>query len=378
MILCPICSGECRGHAGTLAYDDDALFEFADIATFSKLPVRTGLQPKEIAEFAGSTWIVKHDPIDVAHASLNEWMTMQLVSAAGFETAEYGLSFIESGKDRRAALFVKHFDFLGDFTQHLVSGLQLVHESPTYAYRIESVLEDSTPEEFNIVYDSMLREMTLFEAVDIFNEAGVTNMDEVFKFYVAAELLNHNDCHLGNIGFVRNLETGEFRVSPVYDVGNFGVYDEARTILPTANDAHNLDRVALELLAKKCGVGDWELVVEGMADKITAAMPDIIKAARNTAWIHKIHLPEHRDLRGPGDLDDFLEKYETTARKAIMDLLNRTLDSKRRCTKFGKFGAELAGGTISLGFTQPLLQNELSAYRKGLCNSPTSRKKKKI
>lgn len=378
MISCPLCAGECRGHAGTLAYDDDALFEFADITTFSKLPVRTGLQPKEIAEFGNSTWIVKHDPINVAHASLNEWMTMQLIRAAGFETAEYGLSFLESDGNKRAALFVKHFDFLDDFTQQLVSGLQLVHESPTYAYRIESVLEGSTPEEYNVVFDSMLREMTLFEAVDVFKEAGVTNMGEVFKFYVAAELLNHSDCHLGNIGFIHNLETHRYSVSPVYDIGNFGAYDEPRTILPTASDAHNMDHDALELLARECGVDGWELVVEDMADKITAVLPDILNAARNTAWIHEIHLPGHCDLRGPADLDEFLEKYETTARTAIMDLLNRTLQPKQHCTKFGIFDAELAGGSFSLGFTQYTLHNELSTFRKDFCNSPIQRKRKKI
>lgn len=307
------------------SYDEDLLFEFADITTFSRLPVRTGLQPKEIAEFDGSTWMVKHDPLNVSFATLNEWMTMQLMRAAGFETSDYGLGFIECAGKKRAAIFVKYFDLLEDFTQQLVSGIQLVHESPTVAYRIESVLEKSTKEEFNIVLDSMLGELTLFDAINVFGEAGVINLEEVFRFYVAAEMLNHSDCHLGNIGFVRNLETGEYRVSPVYDVGNFGPYDEARTILPTASHGHFLDRDNLKELARKCGVTNWEDIVDRMADDFQNALPDVLKQARSTSWMCETYMQVGSDLRGPADFDEFLEKYETTLRSSIAKVINSAL-----------------------------------------------------
>lgn len=345
MISCPLCQGLCKGHAGRPAQDKDCLLEFADSDVFSRSTIRSGMQPKEMARIENEMWIIKHDRMNVAHASLNEWMSMQLMRCMDFECAEYGLSWLEHEDTKRAALSVKYFDLLNDSKKQLVSGLQVLRESPDFACRVETLMESTDPEEFEVVYESEMISLTLFEAVEIMKNAGVTEMSDVFKFYVAADLLNHTDCHLGNVGFIRDLETGAFEVSPVYDVGNFGVYSDVRTILPTSSVAADFNHAEIEKFAKLCGVADWENVVLDMAANIRSTLPLVCGSVRNTPWLKDIKLPPSATLRGPVDLDTFLVSYQETIDKSVDSFLSQTV-GKTQFLKFGGFGAENAGGII--------------------------------
>ncbi len=345
MISCPLCNGVCRGHAGQPAHGDDALLEFADSSIFSKLPVRGGLQPKEIAHIDGDLWIVKHDRVGIAHASLNEWLSMQLMKKAGFDIADYGLSHIQYEEHNRAALFVRYFDFMGDFSKQLISGLSLLRESPSFAYKIESLVDGPDKDEFDYAFDVEVETLTLFDAINVFKEAGVEDLDNVFKFYIAADLLNHTDCHLGNIGFIRDLKTGLTRFSPVYDVGNFGAYGDARTILSTSSETYDLDGEALQKLGRKCGVLDWQSIVSTMIKKIRRALPESLQAAQALPWLRDIEIPETKNLRGPSDLDEFFDVYSGSVSRSL-DCLESNLQISDQNSKFGSFSAEFAGAIV--------------------------------
>jgi hypothetical protein len=212
-----------------------------------------------------------------------------------------------------------------------------------YATGVFSSVPDK--DEFDYAFDVEVETLTLFGAINVFKEAGVEDMDNVFKFYIAADLLNHTDCHLGNIGFIRDLKTGLTKFSPVYDVGNFGAYGDARTILSTSSETYDLDGEALQKLGRKCGVLDWQSIVSTMIKKIRRALPESLQAAQALPWLRDIEIPETKNLRGPSDLDEFFDVYSGSVSRSL-DCLESNLQISDQNSKFGSFSAEFAGAIV--------------------------------
>lgn len=316
MISCPICKSVCRGHS---CETDSGVFKFQNTSVTKLQQSRDGLQPKVFLELQdGSRWMAKYDRFEIAYPLLNEWMTMRLVRAAGFECSDYGLAQLVSGSTSRAALLVKVFD-LKD-SEQLLSGLQLLKDSPTFAYKVESILETTDPEEFEAAFHGAMMNMLLVEAVKVFYDSDVADMQNVFRFFVMAEALNHTDCHLGNIGFIYNRETNKLTVSSIYDVGNFGVYGESRDVLRASETTINPDCRVYTELARICSVDDWEHVIRDLLQKLKVALPEVIREAKQTTWINDLAVPDTSGLREYSNLSKFFTKYSQTLEESLASI----------------------------------------------------------
>lgn len=321
MIACVLCGTECSGHhAQPTSFGSHLQLRPAPGFAFEDLK-RDGMQPKDSVRLDdGSNWMVKYDAEEYAHIAVNEWLTMDLVKSAGFDCAEYGLTQLADERTLQVALTVEYFDILKDPNKVLISGLNLLDGSETFISSVQSMLSTDDPEEFTIVSNSHMQDLTMLDAVDIFNEAGVNNMPEVFKFFVMAEVLNHSDCHLGNVGFIRDTQTGGLSFSPVYDVNNFAVYKANRIVLRANEHQSDLDSDTLARMAEKCGVSNWETVVAEMLENIQKQLPISVHEAASTTWLYSSEYSQKDKENGPSTLTDFLSSFRDTIEHSIKSL----------------------------------------------------------
>ena len=329
MLICPICNNVCRGHLGEKV---DNIIRFKESPSLQLEISRDGLQPKGFIELNdGSKWMAKYDRFEIALPNLNEWMTMQLVKAAGFHCEDYGLALLKDGNTPRTALLVRKFAFKSG--EDLVSGLDLLHRSAAFCDKARNSMETDSPEEYRVAFHANMMELKLLEVIDIFSEVDVDDLEGVFRFFVMSEALNHTDCHLGNVGFTYTHSVDHYKVAPVYDVSNFGVYKESRDVLRASENLISPDYQLYKEMAERCGVDSWEAEIQKMLSSFKLALPSVLQAVEQTTWLREVSVPDVPKLRGPRSLEQFLEQYQETLERSFASIETELASAPQHFTK---------------------------------------------
>ncbi len=169
---------------------------------FDAGPSMGGARPKAVIEADGRQWLAKFampgDPYSIPQV---EYATLLLAREAGLSVPPIRLEHIGAA---RPVMLIERFDRIaqpqGYARRHFISALTLLarHESES-------------------PYTSYAQ---IAEAIAAYGAAATIKQDqsELFGRMVFNILVNNNDDHLRNHGFVWNVATNGWQLSPLYDV----------------------------------------------------------------------------------------------------------------------------------------------------------------
>jgi serine/threonine-protein kinase HipA len=148
---------------------------------------------------------------------INEHLTMQIARQIfGIEVAENALATFEDGE---LAYIVRRFDVQADGKRSLQEDFA----------QIASKSEDSQGK--NYKYDGSYEEIA--DLIRKHVAAYPVDLERHFKLVVFNYLVNNGDAHLKNFSLIRNEQTGEYNLTPAYDLLNTRLHvpNETRTAL---------------------------------------------------------------------------------------------------------------------------------------------------
>lgn len=175
---------------------------------------------------SGGQYILKPIPQGVFQrlevTPINEHLTMQIARQVfAIEVAENALVAFEDGE---IAYLVRRFDVQPD-------GTRLLQED--FA-QIAAKSEETHGK--NYKYDCSYEEIG--ELIRRHVAAYPVDLERYFKLVVFNYLVNNGDAHVKNFSLIRNEQTGEYNLTPAYDLLNTRLHlpDESRTALELFKD----------------------------------------------------------------------------------------------------------------------------------------------
>ncbi len=211
------------------AYDKEKLEVTPDRMSISGIQSKISLKLNEgrlEMVKSGGEYILKPRPHGVFQrleaAPLNEHLTMQIARQVfGFEVAESALVAFEDGE---LAYLVRRFDvqldgkrsLQEDFAQIAARSEETHGKNYKYDFSYEEIGE-------------LIRRHVATYKVDL---------ERFFKLVAFNYLVNNGDAHVKNFSLIRNEQTGEYNLSPAYDLLNTRLHlpDESRTALELFKD----------------------------------------------------------------------------------------------------------------------------------------------
>lgn len=180
---------------------------------------------------SGGQYILKPRPLGVFRwleiAPINEHLTMQIARQVfGIEVAENALIAFEDGE---MAYLVRRFDIQSDGTRSLQEDFA----------QIAARSEESHGK--NYKYDFSYEEIG--ELIRKYVATYKVDLERFFKLVLFNYLISNGDAHLKNFSLIRRESTGEYNLSPAYDLLNTRLHlpDESRTALELFKDGWETD-----------------------------------------------------------------------------------------------------------------------------------------
>ena len=170
---------------------------------------------------SGGQYILKPSPRGVFEhldvAPINEHLTMQIARQVfGIQVAENALVAFQDGE---VAYLVRRFDVQSDGTRSLQEDFA----------QIAAISEESHGKTYK--YDFSYEEIG--EQIRKHVGAYKVDLERFFKLVVFNYLIHNGDAHLKNFSLLRNEQTGQYNLSPAYDLLNtrLNLPNESRTAL---------------------------------------------------------------------------------------------------------------------------------------------------
>lgn len=191
----------------------------------SKLSLVLNTGRLEMVE-SGGEYILKPRPYGAFQrlevAPINEHLTMQIARQVfGIEVAHNALVSFEDGE---IAYLTRRFDVQPDGKRSLQEDFAQI------AARSEETHGK------NYKYDCSYEEIG--ELIRRYVGTYKVDLERFFKLVVFNYLINNGDAHMKNFSLIRNEQTGEYNLSPAYDLLNTRLHvpDESRTALELFKD----------------------------------------------------------------------------------------------------------------------------------------------
>ncbi len=166
-----------------------------------------GARPKSLAKYEKRSWVAKFMAKEDRRAETKiEYANMLLAKKCGISIPDVKHVTVIAGHD---VLLVERFDreiIKGKIhRKHFVSGLSMLNEHETYVVKIN-------PEKHSYA--------SLADIIRRYGSPGFVkdDMKELFKRMVFNIICSNSDDHLRNHGFLYNIKTKGWRLSPCYDV----------------------------------------------------------------------------------------------------------------------------------------------------------------
>lgn len=220
------------------------------------------------ARHKGKEYIIKFNSPEAPHAVENEYFFLKLANRAGLQTAEFELL---TDRDGNHALQLQRFD-------------RPVLEGKTYRLAMEDacqVLDLYPSQKYEIEFE------VAAQALIGLCSAGAVAALSLIRQLTFSYLIGNGDAHAKNFSVLQQ-QSGEWRISPTYDLLCTAFYEDKKMALPVAGKHSGWSRIDL--------LSFGELI--GVPQALTARVIDELlrKLSGSTDEIDSGALPFRRDL----------------------------------------------------------------------------------
>ncbi|MEO0023846.1 MAG: hypothetical protein RL196_287 [Actinomycetota bacterium] len=220
------------------------------------------------AKTAGIDYMLKLNPTAAPFAVENEHHFLTLANRCGLETADFDLLTDKHGEH---ALRLKRFDRIYRHPNSIAlaaeDGCQALGEYPSEKYNVDA-----------LTVANRLIEMCPSKAAAAIN---------IFRQLVFNWLIGNGDAHAKNFSVLKT-ETGEWRVSPAYDLLCTRFYDDRNMALPLAGKNDGWSRLSLIEAAEQFGLN--AVMANKVIDKQLSVLADLPEQILNGALPFARHL----------------------------------------------------------------------------------------
>ncbi len=182
-------------------------------------------------EHAGQQVIVKLDPPEYPKVTRNEAIFLQLARRAGIRTPDFELTH---DRDDRSVLLIRRFDRLAEGRLAMEDASQVLGLWPADKYRTG--------------YEQVVDALSQLCAA-----AAVARL-ELFRQIAFAWITGNGDLHAKNLSVLAEPVTGEWRISPAYDLPSTVPYGDTTLALTIAGSRDGVSRRKLLAFAAHTGV----------------------------------------------------------------------------------------------------------------------------
>ena len=184
---------------------------------------------------AGRSLIVKFDPPEYPHVTANEAAFLALARQCGLQVPQFQLAH---DRDGLPVLLITRFDrhMAGESTRSLAME------------DASQVMGIWPADKYNVSYAEAVDALTRQTA------AGVIARLELFRQVTFAWLTGNGDLHAKNLSIIENTETGEWQVSPAYDLPSTVPYGDLTLALDLGGSREGISRRKLLDFAQEISV----------------------------------------------------------------------------------------------------------------------------
>lgn len=207
---------------------------------------------------AGQLLIVKLDPPEYPLVTANEAAFLNLAGNAGLQVPGYAL---HHDRDGTPLLLIDRFD-----RHHTAGGVRLLA-----AEDATQVLSLWPADKYSVSYETVVNALAPLCAAE-----AVARL-ELFRQIVFAWLTGNGDLHAKNLSILEDPDTGEWRISPAYDLPSTVPYGDLTMALTMGGGTEGLSRRRLLQFAADIGIrpAAAERALDTLLDRTAPVLTDL-------------------------------------------------------------------------------------------------------